>query len=433
MIVPRTLGDEGARDDLIGAAWAEDAEAIHQWYRIIMGFDWKLADFIIDSLSVREGQTVLDPFCGAGTTLVQCKKRGIDTIGLDVNPVCTLATTVKTTWTLDPSSLRRTLDRILTAAREAEDDAAMSAGSALVYLKDSGMIDRGWLTLHKARKVMALRASIRNTAMSQAYKQFFHLALVSAVVSRIADIKFGPEVYCLPQPRKLPVITSFVEVAETMIEDMKYARGLKRNTTSAKVYLGDSRSVDVLTAAAPGGADFAITSPPYPNEHDYTRSTRLELVFLDHVSDLAGLRKIKKQMVRCTTKGIYKDDAESECSAGYTAVDQVARELDARALNRGDGFSRLYGRMVREYFGGMANHLRGVAQILKPGGRCAYVVRDSQSLGVYVDTPAILAEIAASERQGLEVQELIEWKRIKGTTGVRTLSEKIVMLRKPRR
>jgi DNA methylase len=412
--------------------WSDDADAIHQWYRIIMGFDWQLADSIIDRLGVREGQTVLDPFCGAGTTLVQCKKRGINTIGLDVNPVCTLATKVKTTWTLDPSSLTRLLGSVLETADHASTESATSSGSALDYLRTSGMIDRGWISLHKARKLMALRWSIRNTRMQKEYRDFFHLALVSAVVSRIADIKFGPEVYCLPEPRRLPVISSFVEVAEMMIADMQYARDLDANSTAARVQLGDSRSPEVLKAAAPEGVDFAITSPPYPNEHDYTRSTRLELVLLDHVSDLAGLRQIKKQMVRCTTKGIYKDDAESEHSLAYDEVDRVAKKLDARARNSKDGFSRLYGRMVREYFGGMVNHLRGVNAILKPGGKCGYVVRDSQCLsGVYVDTPAILAEIAASDRQGFIVEDLIEWKRVRGTTGVRKLSEKVIILRKP--
>jgi hypothetical protein len=399
-----------------------------------MGFDWKLADYIIDALSVKSGQTVLDPFCGAGTTLVQCKKRGINTIGLDVNPVCTLATSVKTTWTLDPSFLKRMLGRIVEAVVNHGDEPESASNAALNYLRSSGMIERGWLSLHKAKKVVALRTAIRVAAMPPEYKDFFYLALISALVSRIADIKFGPEVYCLPAPRRRPVTRSFVEIAEMMIGDMSYARRLDRISTSARVHLGDSRLTDTLTNAAPEGVDFTITSPPYPNEHDYTRSTRLELVILDHVSNLAGLQKIKKQMVRCTTKGIYKDDIDAAHSAAYPTVDRIAKRLDRRAKSYNDGFSRLYGRMVREYFGGMANHLRGVSQALKPGGRCAYVVRDSQSLlGVYVDTPKILAEIAASQRQGLQFEEMIEWKRVRGTTGVRMLSEKIIMLRKPLR
>jgi DNA modification methylase len=426
-LIASSLKDDGE------SPWDKNAEAIHQWYRIIMGFDWKLADFIIEKLGVRPGHTVLDPFCGAGTTLVQCKKRGIETIGLDVNPVCTLATTVKTTWTLEPSALRRLLDRIV---RLADSDAirpTITNSAALRYLRASGMIERGWLSLHKAKIVLSIRTAIERTPMSPKSRAFFNLALISAVVSRIADVKFGPELYCLREARRLPAIASFVKVAEMMIGDMDYARSLGNSAISARVMLGDARSAEALTTAAPNGVDFAITSPPYPNEHDYTRSTRLELVVLDHVGDIAGLRRIKRDMVRCSTKGIYKDDTDAIHSANFASVNRVARNLDSQARGRSDGFSRLYGRMVREYFGGMTRHLQSVRQTLKPGGRCAYVVRDSCSLlGVYVDTPSILAKIARSPRVGFEIDEIIEWKKVRGTTGVKMLSEKIVFFRKPR-
>lgn len=397
-----------------------------------MGFDWQLVDRVIGALSIEPGTRVLDPFCGAGTTLVQCKKRGIQAVGLDVNPVCILATQVKTTWSLDPVSLRRALSEILRAAGGLDTDPSVERSTALAYLRDSGMIERGWLSAHKARKVLALRAAIRQTTSSTPYRNFFHLALISAVVSKIADIKFGPEVYCLATPKRSPVTRSFADVADLMIRDLAHVKGLADGLTTAKVFLGDSRRIEGLECAPQSSVDYVITSPPYPNEHDYTRSTRLELVFLDHVNDLAGLRRIKRQMIRCTTKGVYRDDNEAQASARYAPVDHVARALDDAATDKSDGFSRLYGRMVREYFGGMSHHFGAIKRALKPGGRCAYVVRDSQSFhGVYIDTPTILATIA-SHGHGFAIDGMQEWKRIKGTTGTRMLSEKIIMLRKPR-
>ena len=87
--------------------------------------------------------------------------------------------------------------------------------------------------------------------------------------------------------------------------------------------------------------------------------------------------------------------------------------------------------MVREYFGGMICHLRSINEALKPGGRCAYVLRDQQSLlGLYIDTPKIFAELATARSQGFHLESMIEWKKSRGSTGERTLSEKIVVLRK---
>lgn len=394
-----------------------------------MGFDWKLVQHVIDLLKIGPNHLVLDPFCGAGTTLVQCKKKGIPSVGIDANPVCTLASQVKTSWHLNPERLDTILADVLAAVscfeQELLDDAA------LAYLRDSGMIERGWLSLHKAKKILTIDAAIKQVPMEPAERQFFRLALMSAVVGRIADIKFGPEVYCLRDPKRTHVVHSFTKAVAMLIEDIAKIRASNVPSMQSSVFLGESRQSGILQEATVSGADFIITSPPYPAEHDYTRSTRLELIMMGHVQNKADLRPLKQRMVRCHTKGIYKTDSDARYSAGYPSVQQVARELDHRALSHTDGFSRLYGRMVREYFGGMICHLRNINKVVKPGGRCAYVIRDQQSLlGLYIDTPRIFAEVATSRAQGFYLDSMIEWKQSRGSTGERTLSEKIVVLRK---
>src|SRR5262245_54839703 len=102
-------GADGRDASLVG-------DAVHQWYQIIMGFDWKLVQHIIERLEIGPEHLVLDPFCGAGTTLVQCKKQGIRSVGIDANPVCTLASQVKTSWHLHPDRLRDLLADIVEQA-----------------------------------------------------------------------------------------------------------------------------------------------------------------------------------------------------------------------------------------------------------------------------------------------------------------------------
>jgi len=408
-----------------------ESDTIHQWYQIIMGFDWKLVNFLIEHLQIGSHHLVLDPFCGAGTTLVQCKKQGIQSVGIDANPVCTLASRVKTTWNLRPNRLHAILDDVLDEFESIQQSDEVCGDAALAYLRESGMIERGWLSLHKARKVLALNAAIETVQMSGAERRFFHLGLMSAVVDRIADIKFGPEVYCLKQPKRLHVIPHFTECITTMIDDIENVRRAEGMHAQTEVHLGDSRRSDVLKQARAKAADFLITSPPYPAEHDYTRSTRLELIMLGHVRARKDLRPLKQRMVRCHTKGIYKSDCEARYASRYKAVKEIARKLNWRARGHTDGFSKLYGRMVQEYFGGMVCHLRQMHAMLKPNAKCAYVIRDQQSLlGLYIDTPAIFAELATAPAQGFKLDDLIEWKRSKGSTGTRVLSEKIVILRK---
>jgi hypothetical protein len=410
--------------------WEVDAEAVHRWYRIIMGFDWKLADLVLDLLGAEPGHLVIDPFSGAGTTLVQCKKRGIDAAALDVNPVCALATRVKTTWGLNSSTASRLLDRIVPQVNAPSTQADAVSSGSLVYLEASGMIERGWVSHHKAKIVLQIKYAIDAVRMPQQYREFFQLALISALVNKIADIKFGPEVYVV-EPRRIPALASFISFAEQMIADLKATRPWVANESSTSIMLGDSRNPLSFQTLLNRKADFAITSPPYPNEHDYTRSTRLELVVLGHVSELSELRALKREMLRCTTKGIYKGDDDGIFVGRNREVAAVAEELDRRAKRYSDGFSQLYGKMVREYFGGMARHFKAIAGSLKRGARCAYVVRDTYALlGVYIDTPAILAHVARSLNLGFRIDDLVESKQVKGTTGNHNLSEKIILLTK---
>lgn len=81
------------------------------------------------------------------------------------------------------------------------------------------------------------------------------------------------------------------------------------------------------------------------------------------------------------TRGVYKGDDEH-------------RRI---AMNKTSGFERMYARVTKLYFGGMARHLADLRPFLKPGARLGYVVGDQASyLQVMIRTGQLLAEIAES-------------------------------------
>ncbi len=45
--------------------------------------DWKLTRVMINLLGIKEGETICDPFCGTGTTLLEAESMGIHAIGFD--------------------------------------------------------------------------------------------------------------------------------------------------------------------------------------------------------------------------------------------------------------------------------------------------------------------------------------------------------------
>ncbi|BBO23885.1 MAG: hypothetical protein HND43_03935 [Armatimonadetes bacterium] len=91
---------------------APEDRPVHAWYRFVLSFPPHLVDDYLSDFSVKPGMTVLDPFCGTGTTLVEAKKQGIANVGLEANPMAAFASEVKTDWGVDPGSLREWADRI---------------------------------------------------------------------------------------------------------------------------------------------------------------------------------------------------------------------------------------------------------------------------------------------------------------------------------
>ncbi|KAA4287867.1 site-specific DNA-methyltransferase, partial [Bacteroides ovatus] len=51
---------------------------------------------LISALGCAKGSVVLDPFCGSGTTLVEAQRAGFDAVGIDLNPIACLISSVKT-------------------------------------------------------------------------------------------------------------------------------------------------------------------------------------------------------------------------------------------------------------------------------------------------------------------------------------------------
>lgn len=79
--------------------------AAHDWYRFVLSFPPHLVRDYAVKFGLSGKQCVLDPFCGTGTTVVEAKKLGIASIGLEANPVAAFASRTKLDWSVDPAGL----------------------------------------------------------------------------------------------------------------------------------------------------------------------------------------------------------------------------------------------------------------------------------------------------------------------------------------
>jgi len=349
---------------------------------------------------------VLDPFCGTGTTVVECKKLGIRSVGIEATPMAFLASRTKVNWSPDPDALLGHAGRVAERARRAlrdegiDDDDFFSPPTPqdvrLRTLPDEQMklILRGSISplpLHKTLVLLDAMAAERDDR----FLDHERLALAKGLVTAIGNLHFGPEVGVRKPKEDAPVVSTWEDNVSQMARDLRRLSG--RPATEAAVCHDDSRRVGELLEPQSVGA--VITSPPYPNEKDYTRTTRLESVLLGMIRSRKELRDMKQGLMRSNTRNVYVQDDDDAWVKDHPRVQAIAQAIEARRVELGktSGFERSYPRAVTLYFGGMARHFAGLRPILKPGARLAYVVGDQASyLRVMIRTGQILGEIAKS-------------------------------------
>jgi len=398
---------------------------IHDWYRMVHGYSDQLVSEVLHEFEVDHTQVVLDPFCGAGTTIVECQKRGLVSVGLDANPVACFATKVKTNWRLKAERLIDLLAVVsnnydLCIRKSSHEDPTHT------YLVESGMIDRGWISPEPLRKALAIKSGIKMTRTNGSYRNALMLALVDEVVRGASNVKFGPELFCGPSKEDVDVFEGFSARVRRMAKDLE---SVESPCLRPKVILGDARLVrEELKGCVPrGGFGAVVCSPPYPAEHDYTRNTRLELAFLEFVTDRATLRRYKQLQLRCNTKGIYSTDYDRIHIKHNESVARLATRINRQAKDKSHGFARLYSRVVEEYFGGMQRHLRSLRPLLSTNARLAYVVGDQAAYaGVCIPTAKVLASIA--EPLGYRIDGIRCWRERRSTKTSRLLAENILIM-----
>jgi len=441
----------------------EQDAPIHSWYRFVLSYPPHFVREWVEAFGADpERDWVLDPFSGTATTPVEARLLCFRTLSLDANPISVLATRVKLNWDINAETLDRMLDRILalaSAALERYDLQPFGSASSQLLLfepakrtvKDPevarkarafspeallpeascALIPRGFISEKPLLRTLAVRFAIEQECEKPEVRDFFLLALANTIVSTAGNVGFGPEVYRKAPKDDADVLGSFASTVGAMVCDLRdvLAR-LRHPLPEFHVFDDDARELTALAHAPPAGV--VITSPPYPNEKDYTRATRLESVLLGLVKTKAQLRKLKSRLLRSNTRNVFAGDDDDEHVADIPAVVSLADAIEARRreLGKTSGFERQYHRVVRLYFGGMWRHLAALMERLRPGARCAYLVGDQMSFfRIHIATARVLADIAT--RLGYFVEGISLWRTRRATATGENLEENVLILRKP--
>ena len=413
---------------------------VHRWYRFVLSYPPHLVRNYINEFDITDEDKVLDPFCGTGTTVVECKKQGVPSLGFERMPVVHFGAQTKVDWDISPEGLVNHAENIaestndLLVEEEVNDDPIfepldkdtpelrkVGESKDRLLIKDS-------LNPKPMHKVLALQEVMRKNGDPR-FLDHMRLALAKELVYTIGNLRFGPEVGVSQKKKKegdRPVVKPWLEAVRTMSEDLKEVH--EKKDVPADVRLVDSRILE--QEIKPDSIDAVITSPPYPNEKDYSRTVRLESVMLSFMEDRDDLQTQKKGLIRSNTRGVYVDDEDDKWLEDYPRVKKLADRIEEKRkeLGKTSGFEKYYHRVVRLYFGGMTKHLKDLREALRPGANLAYVVGDQASyFQIPIRTGEILADIA--DQIGYEVEEIELFRTRQATATQNELREEVVRLR----
>ncbi|HEV2618756.1 MAG TPA: DNA methyltransferase [Acidobacteriaceae bacterium] len=349
-----------------------DIESLHPYPAKFIS---EIPSAILDSLRPPAHTLVFDPFCGSGTTLLAAQKRGLPSVGVDLNPIACLISRVKTSPT--PFGLEADAVAILEEARNDTNPAIPAIPNLDHWFEPSVQIAVAGLVAAIARRIGSPTFDTLRLALS---------SILVRVSNQDSDTRYAAVVKDVGAEHTYRTFKAAVAKLAKALEERSWA------TTACEVI--ESDVLAVKPEAIVGRVGVVITSPPYPNAYEYWLYHKYRMWWL-----------------------------------GFDPLAVKAAEIGARAH---------FFKRDRHTEGHFREQMRGVFAlidaVLEPGGVVCFIVGRSKIHGVTVDNAETVRDVG--EEAGLLLETRIERVIAQGRKSfnlshANIKTESVVVLRKP--
>ena len=391
-----------------------------RWMKYRESFSTKLVDYFIDQA---RPFNVLDPFSGIGTAPLVAARHGIASTGIELVPVSMHAA--------------RSISRASkTVSRQLFTD---TAASFLSHLRSQHSphskfyfphvpITSGAFSNHNEIYIARAREFISHLD-DQTIRALLSLACMSILESASFTRKDGQYLRWDSRSEKSsgrmvkPIIHCFPEALDArlseIIEDL---RVLPKHLGRATPQFISGSSLDHLQRIPSASFDMVITSPPYANRYDYTRTYALELAWLGYDED--GFKALRQEMLSATVENkpkrthlikTYRNRQLLESALNTYDQQPAIREVleilrsDAKRLSNPNIV-----RMLQGYFLEMAVIISELGRIVRTRGIVAMVNDNVQYHGQELPVDLILSDFA--EQSGFNCKHIWTLPRGKGNS-----------------
>lgn len=396
----------------------------YRWYKFKEAFSATLVEFLFQKYGINKGW-ILDPFAGSGTALFAASAMGINADGIELLPIGQQIITAKQVidTELTPEDFHR-LQEWLTLQIWKQSDRQVR----LPELR----ITRGAYP-ERTREAIEryLGACQQENHQVQTVLRLALLSVLELVSFTRKDGQYLRWDYRSGRKQGKKVfnkgeIVDFDQAICQKINEILADSSPNRpvglfppEKRQGKIRLYAGSSLEVLPRLPASFYDAIMTSPPYCNRYDYTRTYALELALLG--IDERGLSDLRQEMLSCTVENRPKDlltinskwSSALDIADGQELLQAILAYLETQKAQRrlnNPGIPR----MVRGYFYEMACVIAEAARVLKPNALFFMVNDNVRYAGASISVDTILSDMA--EKLGFTVENIIVLPNGKGNS-----------------
>ncbi|BDQ02475.1 DNA methyltransferase [Ignavibacterium sp.] len=358
----------------------------HGYYTYPAKFIPQLAARLIRENS-KEGDIVIDPFMGSGTTIVESILNNRISIGTDINEIACLLTKVKTTPIKISQLLQEftNLDFDLKSRINGNFDYFLKNAEQL--LPKNERIDYWFLPQQKEKLsiIFARILEIKNKDI----RDFFLIAFAQILKSCSIWLQKSVKPTRDPNKKIYEPLTLFLNQSQKMLKkhyefDKILNPLIKQNIDKYRVVqCSDSRNLPCENEKA----TLIVTSPPYVTSYEYADLHQLPSLWFGYLNELSDFR-------RKFIGSAYKGD-RGKIDLKSTLAEKIVSELGENKK----------GREVKNYFADMLETFLEMKRVLKKGGRSCIVIGNTEFNGVKILNAEVFQE--QFENIGFKTHDII--------------------------
>lgn len=443
-------------------------DRIHRWLKYKEGFSAELVRILLEDFSIQECANVLDPFMGSGTTALVCSMMGINSYGYDILPMSKVSIDAKSAvFDYDVTELHRLLEEVKTLETPAD------------YTKETPYVSitRDGYPKQTAREIAYFTEYFATSDYSDCAKNLMTLCILNTLERISYSEKKGqylgwdyrcPKIIAAVKDReekgRKPFATridkgEIPSLKETLITELNNVINdivdiqRKPIETKGQNHFVEGSVLFEIPKMSADTIDGVITSPPYCNRYDYTRTYGMELAYLEKNDN--DIRQLRQELLSCTVENKTKIDRLRDF---YTSIgrqedfertlqiiknNKVLQEVNiALAKRNANGEINNKGvlQMVDGYFTELGILFAELYRVCKPGACLAFVNDNVRYAGEVIPVDYLTTDLAKDlgftpikiytlkQQKGNSSQQMAKYGRVALRKSITIWQKKVVSI-----